>query len=84
MIGPGTYDDRTATPEPCVCGKQVTRRAQCPVWRRVERGRYDPWLVLEPWPACPLPARGSHTCVSYQGRCRWCDEIHTGGPEACR
>lgn len=66
MTGPGTYDDRTATQESCVCGRLVTRRAQCPVWRRAERGKYDPWLVSEPWPACPMPERESRRCASFR------------------
>lgn len=54
MTGHGTYDDRTATREPCVCGRLVTRRAQCPVWRGVEQGH-----AISP-EQCPLPPRGSH------------------------
>lgn len=61
MTGPGTYDDRTATKEPCVCGLLVTRRAQCPVWQQAQHG--VPVTHLD---ACPLPERGSPRCVSYR------------------
>ena len=51
----GTYDDRTARQEPCVCGRLVTRRAQCPVWQQVAHG-----VPVTHRDDCPLPPRGSH------------------------
>ena len=51
MTGPGTYDDRTATREPCVCGRLVTRRALCTAQTAAE---------------CPLPPAASHRCASYR------------------